>query len=72
MSERTRALREVIYSHQPADPFVVIKVMLDVIDTQDARIKGLEEELQHAKAHHDERVMVLSRRIDKLSGVHGA
>lgn len=72
MSERTQRLREVIYSHDPMDPYEIFKVLLDEIDTQAARIKGLEEEVQRAKQRHDEHVAQLHRDIDRLKGVHGA
>lgn len=72
MSERTQRLREVVYSHDPMDPYEIFKVLLDEIDTQAARIKGVEEEVQRAKARHDEHVAKLHKGIEKLKGVHGA
>jgi hypothetical protein len=68
MSERTQKLREVVYSQNPGDPFVIFKVLLDEIDTQAARIKGLEE----ANKREEAAILRCAKEIDRLKGVHGA
>lgn len=49
-----------------------LAAVCDIVLELHNKILTLETELQQIKQHHDDRVMALNRRIDRLCGVHGA
>jgi hypothetical protein len=50
----------------------VVDLQQKTIDLQQKAIEGLREELQHHKEQADARHTNINKRLDGLSGVHGA
>lgn len=49
-----------------------MRLLVEVVAEQQGEIEELKQELQRAKARHDEHVAKIQRDIDRLKGVHGA
>jgi len=72
MSERTDAIRFLISSHEPSDPYVLIRLLLDELEAQQNLIMDLKRIGDSHYQRQADATTRLGREIARLRGVHGA